>query len=40
MLGASSLRLIANNENTERIMNYLKETSRGYTVFNGYGMTK
>ena len=38
-LGTSSLRLIANDENTEIIINYLKEISRGYTVFSGYGST-
>ena len=38
-LGTSSLQLIANDENTEVIINYLQENSRGYTVFNGYGST-
>lgn len=36
-LGTSSLQLIANEENTERIVGYLKESSRGYTVFDGHG---
>ena len=36
-LGTSSLQLIANNENTDKITAYLKENSRGYTVFNGQG---
>ena len=36
-LGTSSLQLIANDDNTEIIIEYLKENSRGYTVFEGYG---
>ena len=36
-LGTSSLQLIANDENTEIIVEYLKKNSRGYTVFEGYG---
>ena len=36
-LGTSSLQLIANDENTEKILKYLKENSRGYTVFEGQG---
>lgn len=36
-LGTSSLQLIANDENTEIIIEYLKKNSRGYTVFGGYG---
>ena len=36
-LGTSSLQLIANNENTEKITAYLKENERGYTVFEGQG---
>lgn len=36
-LGMSSLQLIASDENTEIIIEYLKENSRGYTVFEGYG---
>ncbi len=38
-LGTSSLQLIANDENTKRIISYLKENSRGYTVFEGQGST-
>ena len=36
-LGTSSLELIANDENTEKITEYLKENSRGYTVLDGHG---
>ena len=36
-LGTSSLQLVANNENTDKITEYLKENSRGYTVFEGKG---
>ena len=36
-LGTSSLQLIANDENTEKIIEHLKEGSRGYTVFEGQG---
>ena len=36
-LGTSSLQLIANAENTKRIIEYLKQNSRGYTVFEGQG---
>ena len=36
-LGTSSLQLIANDGNTEIIIEYLKKNSRGYTVFEGYG---
>ncbi len=36
-LGTSSLQLIANDENTEKIITYLKENARGYTVFEGEG---
>jgi len=39
-LGTSSLELIANEENTEKITEYLKENSRGYTIFEGYGSKK
>ncbi len=38
-LGTSNLELIANDDSTERIITYLKENNRGYTVFNGYGST-
>lgn len=36
-LGTSNLQLIANDENTEKIIAYLHENSRGYTVFQGHG---
>lgn len=36
-LGTSSLQLIANEENTKKIIEYLQENARGYTVFGGYG---
>ncbi|MBQ4575587.1 MAG: DUF2179 domain-containing protein [Clostridia bacterium] len=38
-LGTSNLELIANDENTEKIIEYLKEHDRGYTVFDGRGST-
>ena len=38
-LGTSNLQLIANDENTEKIIGYLKENERGYTVFDGHGST-
>ncbi|MBQ8849276.1 MAG: DUF2179 domain-containing protein [Clostridia bacterium] len=38
-LGTSNLQLIANDESTEKIVGYLKERERGYTVFDGYGST-
>ena len=38
-LGTSSLQLIANDENTKKIIEYLREASRGYTVVDGYGST-
>ncbi len=38
-LGTSSLQLIANDSNTEKIVEYLKESGRGYTLFDGYGST-
>lgn len=38
-LGTSNLELIANDENTKKIIGYLHENSRGYTVFDGYGST-
>ena len=34
-LGTSSIELIANEENTVKIIRYLQENSRGYTVFDG-----
>ena len=36
-LGTSSLELIANDENTEKIIAYLDKKSRGYTVLDGHG---
>ena len=36
-LGTSSLQLIASDENTGKIIAYLKEHNRGYTVFGGQG---
>ena len=36
-LGTSNLELIANNESTEKIVEYLKENGKGYTVFEGRG---
>lgn len=38
-LGTSNLQLIANEENTRRIIAYLRENDRGYTVFGGHGST-
>ena len=39
-LGTSSLQLIANEENTAKILAYLKENARGYTLFDGQGSTQ
>lgn len=36
-LGTSNLELIANEENTALILDYLKENKRGYTFFDGHG---
>ena len=36
-LGTSSVQLIANDESTEKITEYLRENSRGYAVFEGNG---
>lgn len=36
-LGTSNLELIANDESTQKITEYLKEHNRGYTVFEGHG---
>ncbi len=36
-LGTSNLELIANDENTKKIIAYLKEHEKGYTVFEGHG---
>lgn len=38
-LGTSNLQLIANDENTAKIVGYLKQNGRGYTVFDGQGST-
>ncbi len=38
-LGTSSLQLIANDTNTKKIIEYLHEHNRGYTVVDGYGST-
>ncbi len=36
-LGTSNLELIASDESTEKITEYLKENGKGYTVFEGRG---
>ncbi len=36
-LGTSNLELIANDDSTKKITNYLKENNRGYTVLEGHG---
>ena len=36
-LGTSSLELIANDDCTEKISEYLRANNRGYTVFGGHG---
>lgn len=38
-LGTSNLEIIANDENTEKIREYLKERNMGFTVFGGKGST-
>jgi uncharacterized protein YebE (UPF0316 family) len=38
-LGTSNLELIASDESTEKIVAYLKEQGKGYTVFEGHGST-
>ena len=38
-LGTSNLELIASDESTENIIEYLKAHNRGYTVFEGHGST-
>ena len=38
-LGTSNLQLIANDESTDRITEYLKENNKGYTTFGGHGST-
>ena len=39
-LGTSNLELIASDESTEKIVAYLEEQDRGYTVFPGHGSTE
>lgn len=36
-LGTSNLQLIASDNSTKKIISYLKENGRGYTVLDGYG---
>ena len=36
-LGTSNLELIANDDSTEKITEYLKNKNKGYTVFEGHG---
>ena len=36
-LGTSSLELIANDKSSEKIIKYLHDENRGYTVFEGHG---
>lgn len=36
-LGTSNIQLIANEKNTKKIIDYLKENNKGYTVFEGNG---
>ncbi len=38
-LGTSNLELIANDDSTKKITQYLKSESRGYTIFEGHGST-
>ncbi len=38
-LGTSNLQLIANDANTAKILDYLRGSNRGYTVFAGQGST-
>ncbi len=38
-LGTSNLELIANDDSTGKIVEYLKEKGKGYTVLDGYGST-
>ena len=39
-LGTSNLELIANDDNTKKIVEYLKKNGKGYTVLDGYGSTE
>ena len=36
-LGTSNLQLVANDESTEKIKEYLKDKGKGFTVFEGHG---
>ena len=36
-LGTSNLQLIANDANTQKIIDYIKKEGKGYTVFEGRG---
>ena len=36
-LGTSNLQLIANDDSTKKIIDYLKSNNKGYTVFEGHG---
>ena len=36
-LGTSNIQLIANEKNTKKIIDYLKENNKGYTIFEGNG---
>ncbi len=38
-LGTSNLEIIASEENTEKIVAYLRERDRGFTLFEGHGST-
>ena len=38
-LGTSNIQLIASDENTKKITQYLKEQNKGYTTFEGQGST-
>ncbi len=39
-LGTSNLEIMASEENTGRIISYLKEHNKGFTVFEGHGATE
>lgn len=36
-LGTTHIQFIANDENTQKITEYLKEKNKGYTIFEGHG---
>ena len=38
-LGTSNIEMIANEENTQKVVAYLKEHNKGFTVLSGYGAT-